>query len=232
VWCRRVIVDRPRSIGTWRSHDRVPDAAGARLREHPVPEDHLDDLLPAARAILGERPSRAAVYDLEQAVQENVTKDVLSGAIEGRLVLDDLLSDHFLRDLHARLYEKVWIWAGVLRRRELNIGVAPERIAVELRTSLDDIRHRWESARDWTARELGIAAHAETVRIHPFTDGNGRTTRLLADAVFLAAQEGEALEQYDWDLDKRRYIDLLRSYDRHRDPRELAAFVQVHPFGE
>jgi fido (protein-threonine AMPylation protein) len=198
----------------------------------PVSEDHLADLLPAARAILGERPSSAAVYDLEQAIHKNVTKDVLADVLDGRMIVADLLSDHFIRDLHARLYEKVWAWSGVFRHRELNIGVAPERIAVELRTSLDDIRHRWESTRDWSARELGIAVHAEAVRIHPFTDGNGRTTRLLADAVFLAAQDSEDLEQYDWDLDTRRYIDLLRSYDRHRDPRELAAFVPVQPFGE
>ncbi|WP_251981929.1 Fic family protein [Mycobacterium tuberculosis] len=36
---------------------------------------------------------------------------------------------------------------------------------------------------DWTGRQLGIVVHADLVRIHPFTDGNGRTTRLLADLV-------------------------------------------------
>jgi fido (protein-threonine AMPylation protein) len=70
------------------------------------------------------------------------------------------------------------------------------------------------------------------VRIHPFTDGNGRTTRLLADLVFVATQDGETLEQYDWGLDKPRYIALLREYDSHRDPRELAAFINVVPIGE
>jgi len=50
--------------------------------------------------------------------------------------------------------------------------------------------------------------------------------------VFIAAQDGEALEQYDWDLDKARYIALLREYDAHRDPRELAAFVSTRPLGE
>ncbi|GAB7065924.1 Fic family protein [Mycolicibacterium hodleri] len=33
-------------------------------------------------------------------------------------------------------------------------------------------------------------------RIHPFVDGNGRTTRLLADLVFAAAQD-PTIEQYD-----------------------------------
>lgn len=108
---------------------------------------------------------------------------------------------HFVRDLHRRLYGDIWTWAGVYRKRELNIGIAPEHIAVELHSSLETIRYRWRNTHDWSPREVGIVAHAETVRIHPFTDGNGRATRLLADLVFVAAQHGETLEQYDWELD-------------------------------
>lgn len=81
-----------------------------------------------------------------------------------------------------------------------------------------------EHTRDWTLRELGIAVHAETVRIHPFSDGNGRTTRLLADLVFAAAQEGDTIYEYDWDLDKREYIALLRAYDVSRDPQAPGGF--------
>jgi Fic family protein len=106
--------------------------------------------------------------------------------------------------------------------------VAPERVAVELRNALDNISFRWAHTDDWTARELGIAVHAETVRIHPFTDGNGRTTRFLADLVFAAVQEPTQW-QYDWDLDKPRYIELLRAYDGHRDVGELAGFIGVEP---
>lgn len=65
--------------------------------------------------------------------------------------------------------------------------------------------------------QLGIAVHAETMRIHGFVDGNGRVTRLLADLVFFAAQDPEALvEEYDWGIDKREYIALLRQYDAPR----------------
>ncbi len=103
---------------------------------------------------------------------------------------------------------------------------------MELRGSLETLRYRWQHTDDWTARELGIAAHAESVRIHPFTDGNGRATRLLADLVFLAAQDFEPPQHYVWDLDKREYIALLRQYDQHRDPRALAAFIEVRAFGE
>jgi fido (protein-threonine AMPylation protein) len=200
--------------------------------ETPVLEDDLDSLHLRIRDSLGQPVSKAAVYDLEQVVQADVAEDLVTAVLGGGLTVDDLLSDHFVRELHRRLYGEIWVWGGVLRTRELNIGVAPFQIAVQLRSSLDTIRYRWEHTDDWSPRQLGIAAHAETVRIHPFTDGNGRTTRLLADLVFIAAQNGEVLEQYDWELDKARYIALLREFDAHRDARDLAAFIAVQPFGE
>lgn len=200
--------------------------------ETPVPDDDLDVLHQHVRDSLGESITKATVYDLEQVVQADVAEDLATAVLEGTLTYDDLLRDHFVRDLHKRLYGEIWVWGGVFRRRELNIGVEPSQIAVQLRGSLDAIRYRWEQTDDWTSRQLGIAVHAETVRIHPFTDGNGRTTRLLADLVFVATQNCDLLEQYVWDLDKARYVTLLREYDRHRDATDLAAFIAVQPFGE
>lgn len=200
--------------------------------ETPVPDDDLDSLLPSIRDLIGQPVSKAAIYDLEQGIQASVTETRLTDVLEGRLTLAELLDDHFVRELHKQLYGDIWIWAGTFRKREMSIGVDPWLITAELRSSLETIRYRWEHTDDWSPRQLGIAAHAETVRIHPFTDGNGRATRLLADLVFVAAQDSETLEQYDWALDKPRYIALLREYDAHRDARDLAAFITVMPVGE
>ncbi len=203
----------------------------------PVADDELEALLPQVRQLLDEPVSKAAVYDLEQGIQAQVTEELLTDILSGERTLEDLLSDHFVRELHRRLYGDIWDWAGIIRRHELNIGVDPWQISVELRSSLDNIRYRWEHADDWSPRQLGIAAHAEGVRIHPFTDGNGRSTRLLADLVFVAAQLvsatcGAELLIYDWRVEKVEYISLLRRYDGHRDPKDLAALVAVQPFGD
>lgn len=88
---------------------------------------------------------------------------------------------------------------------------------------LDNIRYRWEHTDDWTARVLGIATHAETVRIHPFLDGKGRTTRRLAYLVFIAAKDHPEW-QYDWDVDKN-FIELLRAFDVHRNTRAVERAV-------
>ncbi|MCT1828639.1 Fic family protein [Brevibacterium luteolum] len=200
--------------------------------ETPISHEEFRALLEPAREVLDEPISKAQVYDLEQAVQEAVTEELLTDVLEGKLTVDELVSDSFVRELHRRLYGDIWAWAGTFRRHELNIGVAPELISTELRSSLSTFLYRWNETEDWTAREFGLLVHAETVRIHPFTDGNGRSTRLLADLVFVAIQDRKNPQRYSWDFDKRRYIDLLRQYDLHRDPRPLATFIEVHPLSE
>lgn len=194
-------------------------------------DEELDSLTDAARAAFGDRIQKADLYDAEQALWADVAQARLAAVLDGALVAGEILTDRFVRDLHAQLYGALWTWAGRYRVRETNIGVAPERIAVDLRAELDSLRWRWENTSDFTARELGIAAHAIVVRIHPFVDGNGRTTRLLADLVFAATQTDDQFLEYDWHLDHAEYIRLLGQFDQARDSTPLARFVQVRPVG-
>jgi fido (protein-threonine AMPylation protein) len=196
--------------------------------ETPLDPDEADALTSAARELLGDDPPPADVYDVEQEISDEVSFALATEVIEGQLELSQLLTDAFIRELHHRLYGDIWTWAGLYRLTETSVGIDPIQIAVELRQSLDTIAYRWEHTDDWTARELGIAVHADAVRIHPFVDGNGRATRLLANLVYFAAQESpDNLLTYDWDVEKRPYIDLLREYDQTRDPVRLAAFIPV-----
>lgn len=197
--------------------------------ETPLEGEEFDALLPAIRELLGEPVTKAAVYDLEQAFQLVTVERLLPRVLDGSLELDELLTDHFLRDLHRQLYGEIWIWGGLQRRREINIGVAPELIAVSLRDCFDNLRFRWSQTDQLSARALGIAVHAEAVRIHPFADGNGRSTRLIADLVYVAAQTTDVVFEYDWDVDKVRYVELLREYDAHRNSDDLAEFIEVRP---
>lgn len=200
--------------------------------ETPLSGDELVALLPDVVLMLGEPLSRATIYDLELGIQEQVAEEFLTAALEGELQPSELLTDYFLKDLHARLYGDIWKWAGKWRTHDVNIGVSYQQIAVDLRNSLDTILYRWENTDDWTPHELGVVAHAETVRIHPFADGNGRSTRLLADLVYAATQDSDPVLQYDWNVDKVSYIKLLRRYDASRDVTELAELLEARPFGE
>jgi fido (protein-threonine AMPylation protein) len=197
--------------------------------ETPVSDDDLAALQPAVHEALGEIVLKADIFDLEQALQTQVTEELLGQVLDRQLNLDDLLHHGFARQLHERLYKPIWAWGGRYRERVLSIGVMPELIVEDLHTSLGSILYRWQHTADWGAQQLGIAVHAETVRIHPFTDGNGRTTRMLADLVLAAASGEDGVQVYDWDLDKPHYVRLLREFDGHRNPVDLAAFVRTLP---
>ncbi|WP_236724377.1 hypothetical protein [Mycobacterium avium] len=123
--------------------------------ETPLPHDELTALLPEVVEVLDKPVTRAAVYDLEQGLQDWLFDELMPSALDGSLPLNELLSDYFVRGLHARLFGPVWNWAGRWRRLELNIGVAPEQIAVELRNALDTIAYRWERNRGLDASATG-----------------------------------------------------------------------------
>lgn len=191
--------------------------------ETPIDPDEAAALTPKARVIFGDSPKKLDLYEVEQAISDEVGMALLSEVVDGSLTVNGLLTDTFLRELHLNLFGDLWSWAGRYRTRALNIGVAPEQIAAELRASLSTIDFRWKHTTDWTARELGIVVHAETVRIHGFVDGNGRSTRLLANLVFLAAQEPHVeLQMYDWGVNKTEYIELLHYYDVTRDQKTVS----------
>ena len=130
----------------------------------------------------------------------------------------DVLTEGFVRDLHKRLFGKVWKWAGQFRRTEKNIGVDPVQIAVQLRQLLDDARY-WIDSDTYSPKELAARFHHRLVFIHLFPNGNGRHSRIMADAVLTKLMGEPAI---DWaggskleQMNERRseYIAALRAAD-------------------
>ena len=97
----RTTAVRLRSSASWQFGDPASDAADDRLRADSPLSEHLEALLLPVRGVLGHDPSSAAVYDLEQAIQEKVTEELLTEVLGGALTVTDLLDDRFVRDLHA-----------------------------------------------------------------------------------------------------------------------------------
>lgn len=92
----------------------------------------------------------------------------------------DVLDDAFLRTMHMRLFGDVWDWAGTFRQRELNIGIDPLQIAVQLRMLLDNARV-WAEEEVFVPLEAAARFHHRLVEIHLFPNGNGRHARIVAD---------------------------------------------------
>lgn len=97
------------------------------------------------------------------------------------------------------MFGDVWSWAGTYRQRESNIGnVEPHRIPIEVRTLFDDA-HSWLKYQSYKRDELAIRLHHRLVAIHPFLNGNGRHTRLMAD-LLVEKPGGERFNRREGDL--------------------------------
>ena len=94
----------------------------------------------------------------------------------------DACSDTFLRELHKKMFGDVWKWAGTYRTSERNIGVVPYQIPIKLMQLFDDVKF-WIENKTYSNREIAVRLHHKLVQIHPFPNGNGRISRLMADLV-------------------------------------------------
>lgn len=103
----------------------------------------------------------------------------------------NVLSDSFLRNLHKKMFGNVWKWAGKYRETERNIGVAPYQIPLKLMQLFDDVKF-WISNNTYSNHEIAVRLHHRLVQIHPFPNGNGRVSRIMADLASFQL-EGKAL---------------------------------------
>lgn len=137
-------------------------------------------------------------------------------------------TEPFLRALHERMFGRVWKWAGQYRTTERNIGVDPAGIRVDLRNLFDDVA-AWQEFDTYDLDEQAARLHHRLTWIHPFPNGNGRTSRAMAD-LMLASRRAPP---FTWGAvagnsaaeTRRTYLAAVRAADAH-DLRPLLAFVR------
>ena len=96
--------------------------------------------------------------------------------------LSQILSENYVKELHKRMFDDVWEWAGEFRTTNKNLGVDKHQISVELKNLLDDCRY-WIDKRTFNEDEIAVRFSHRLVSIHPFSNGNGRHARLIADVL-------------------------------------------------
>lgn len=171
----------------------------------PLTEEEKQGLIPSwvtNRSELNDLESRG-IFDAEKWLLTSRQKD--------------LLSEKFIKQVHKKMFEGTWKWAGKFRTTERNIGVAPYAIAVELQKLFDDVNY-WIEHKTYPPVEIGARFHHRLVYIHPFPNGNGRHSRLMADLLMkklgekpLNWGEGSLIEISEL---RKTYVDALRKADR------------------
>jgi Fic-DOC domain mobile mystery protein B len=127
------------------------------------------------------------------------------------------------------MFDQTWQWAGKFRRKETNIGVAPENIQNEMGVLLGNVDY-WLKSNTYELQEISVRFHHKLVWIHPFTNGNGRLSRLAAD-LLLVFNKCDKLSWGSVDLasetDSRcEYLKALRIADQTNDYGPLLKFAR------
>ena len=136
----------------------------------PLGPDEKAGLIPGHLATKG---------DLNDWEQENILRAV---RWLKRARSPDVLTEGFCRELHKQMFGKTWSWAGTFRKSDKNIGCEWTQVAVRLKNLFDNTRW-WIDNATFPPDEIAARFHRDLVWIHPFPNGNGRHSRMMADAL-------------------------------------------------
>jgi Fic-DOC domain mobile mystery protein B len=130
--------------------------------------------------------TRAQLGEIERLGINAARIWAMRGAVLRR---SDLLTEAFAGELHRRMFGGIWRGAGRYRATDGGGGWEARRIPGGVRMSLDDAEG-WIRFSTYPVQEAAVRLHHRLISIRPWTDGNGRHARLLADIV--VASQGEA----------------------------------------
>ncbi len=162
-------------------------------------------------------PSISIREELDEHEQLNI-EAALAWILRSRFKTEKILTEDFIKQLHKKMFGKVWRWAGSFRKSEKNIGVSWIYIGLELRNLLDDARF-WIENKTYPPDEIAIRFKHRLVSIHCFPNGNGRHARLMAD-ILIEKVFGQPV--FSWhhsaivkaDEVRRKYIFAIREADK------------------
>ena len=127
------------------------------------------------------------------------------------------LDEGLVRELHLRMFNNTWIWAGTFRKSAKSIGIDWTQIAVTLKNLLDNTAYQIKN-KVMPIDELVVRFHHKLVLIHVFPNGNGRHARLIADALIVKLGG----KRFSWGgnnsiatlgITRQNYLSALRAAD-------------------
>jgi len=184
-------------------------------------------------------------YSLEEQAQLTEHLHAVTQRVHAGELRDRPLNIEVLCALHAALFSDVRDHAGRIRRSgfgseyltfgpnrsvhrdevERSLNALFANVALELQAIADK---REEEEYELVALRLAARTHAEIIWVHPFEDGNGRTSRLCAGHLLVKC----GLLPIPMEAAKQEYTAALNYYFRTRDLDPLVAlFVRLYAVG-
>jgi len=119
--------------------------------------------------------------ELDEFEQINIER-AMDWTMRKRVKIDKILTENYVCKLHRKMFDQTWKWAGEFRKTNKNIGVDKYTIGIELNQLLNDCKY-WVANNIFPPDEIALRLKHRIVKIHPFPNGNGRLSRLLADVI-------------------------------------------------
>jgi Fic-DOC domain mobile mystery protein B len=171
----------------------------------PLSPDEREGLIPSHVTL------RSELNELEQ-------QNILEADIWAFQRRREPVDEPFGRNLHRRMFRNVWRWAGTYRTSGKNLGVDAQLILPRLYEALEQVSY-WIENKTFPPDEIAVRFHHALVVVHPFPNGNGRWSRLMAD--ILAVKLGQ--RRFTWgggasgahDETRSAYIAALKAADNH-----------------
>lgn len=121
-----------------------------------------------------------------------------------------------LKKVHRAMFGNVWEWAGNYRQSETSIGIKPALIPFRLAEFCSEVVYWSQEPIELTFVERAARIHHRLVFIHPYNNGNGCFSRLIADRFLLALKCTHPVwpSYLNQDgLDRKTYIQALKCAD-------------------
>lgn len=183
--------------------------------DHEEGQTPLDDI---SGLLVGVK-SRQALNDLEFKNNSTAARKYLLKRLTNKSAP---FTYQWLQKIHKDMFGKVWRWAGVPRKSDLNIGVAKEKIGAEIHKLFYDLG-QWELQKE-PPIEIAARIHHRLAFIHPFPNGNGRWARMVAN-LYLHKQR---LPIVRWPEDQKifrpQYLKALKAADNG----DYKPFLRLH----
>lgn len=133
--------------------------------------------------------------DLNEYEQANIADALTWLKSKRNLTKENILTQNFIKDLHKQMFNKVWLWAGKVRLSNKNIGnISWPEITTQLENLLRDVLY-WIENKTFNHEEIAIRFKHRLVFIHPFPNGNGRHSRIMADILM---ERVFSLNEFSW----------------------------------
>lgn len=154
--------------------------------------------------------------DLNNVEAENISSAASKYLLKSVGPAQQWFNIPFLQKIHYDMFHDVWEWAGKFRTTQTCPGIKPHQIYGALSQLCDDVLYWCNGKCDLVIVEQAARIHHQLVYIHPYPNGNGRFSRLVADRYLKACKS--PFPNWSVDLNKdgqsrKQYIAALKSAD-------------------